>query len=85
MVKDKIVKSVAFSNAVEYERQLLNHALKNEYFSTYIKRLIQRDMEDGVKVNINIEDKETIERLNKRIHELESALSKLEKIIKEVK
>ncbi|MDM5188583.1 hypothetical protein QUF99_15040 [Bacillus sp. DX4.1] len=85
MSSNKIVKSVAFSKADKIEMQYLNHAMKHSAFSTYVKRLIQRGLENGVKVNFRIEDTETIERLNKRIRELEASLSKLEKIINEVK
>lgn len=47
----KKVKSVAFNVADPIEYALYQHAMKNRYFSTYIKRLIQRDMEDGQKID----------------------------------
>lgn len=47
----KKVKSVAFNIADPMELALYTHALKNKYFSTYIKRLIQRDLEDGKKAS----------------------------------
>ena len=43
----KKVKSVAFNVADPMEYALYQYALKNKYFSTYVKRLIQRDMEHG--------------------------------------
>lgn len=43
----KVVKSVAFQTADPYELALFTHANKNKYFSTYVKRLIARDMEQG--------------------------------------
>ncbi|PEM30194.1 hypothetical protein [Bacillus wiedmannii] len=46
----KKVKSVAFNVADEMEFNLFHFASKQQYFSTYIKRLIQRDMEDGKKI-----------------------------------
>ncbi|SFD50268.1 hypothetical protein SAMN04488168_1466 [Bacillus sp. 491mf] len=85
MGSNKKVKSMSFSKADKYEMQLLAHAEAHNQFAPYIKRLIQRDMENGVKVNINIEDKETIERLEKRISELEAALAQMSKIIDEVR
>jgi hypothetical protein len=41
----KVVKSVAFQLEDPMEEKLYEYAMKNKYFSTYIKRLIQRDME----------------------------------------
>ncbi|AVO23071.1 hypothetical protein [Bacillus phage Anath] len=41
----KKVKSVAFQLADPMEFKLFHFAMKNSYFSTYVKRLIQRDME----------------------------------------
>lgn len=43
----KKVKSVAFQLADPMEFRLYHWAAKNTHFSTYIKRLIQRDMEGG--------------------------------------
>lgn len=43
----KKVKSVAFQTADPYELALYTHAMQHKYFSTYIKRLIARDMEQG--------------------------------------
>lgn len=49
----KKVKSVAFNVADPMEFDLYHYALKQQYFSTYIKRLIQRDMESGNKAQID--------------------------------
>jgi hypothetical protein len=49
----KKVKSVAFNVADPMEMALYEYALKNKYFSTYVKRLIQRDMENGHKVDLS--------------------------------
>lgn len=43
----KKVKSVAFNIEDPMKKRLYEHALENKYFSTYIKRLIQRDLEKG--------------------------------------
>lgn len=43
----KKVKSVAFQLADPMEFKLYHFAMKNVYFSTYVKRLIQRDMENS--------------------------------------
>jgi hypothetical protein len=48
----KRVKSVAFNVSDAMELALYEHALKNKYFSTYIKRLIQRDMERGSQIDL---------------------------------
>lgn len=48
----KKVKSVAFNIADPMEYALYEYAKKNKYFSTYVKRLIQRDMEHGQKVDL---------------------------------
>lgn len=45
----KKVKSIAFNTVDPMESKLYHHALKQQYFSTYVKRLIQRDMEGGKK------------------------------------
>lgn len=47
----KKVKSVAFNVADPMEFKLYHYALKQAYFSTYVKRLIQRDMEGGHKLD----------------------------------
>ncbi|MET3696637.1 hypothetical protein SAMN05877753_103118 [Bacillus oleivorans] len=44
----KVVKSVAFQLEDPMEAKLYEHAMKNKYFSTYVKRLIQRDMENDI-------------------------------------
>ncbi|WP_163258365.1 hypothetical protein [Bacillus paranthracis] len=46
----KKVKSVAFNVADTMEYGMFHYAGKQKYFSTYVKRLIQRDMEDGKRV-----------------------------------
>jgi hypothetical protein len=43
----KKVKSVAFQLQDPFEFELHYFAARNAYFSTYIKRLIQRDMESN--------------------------------------
>lgn len=48
----KKVKSVAFNVADPMELALYEHANKNKYFSTYVKRLIQRDMERGTQIDL---------------------------------
>lgn len=48
----KRVKSVAFNVADPMELALYEHANKSKYFSTYIKRLIQRDMERGHQIDL---------------------------------
>jgi hypothetical protein len=49
----KKVKSVAFNVADPMEMALYNHALKHKYFSTYIKRLIMRDLEHGQQTDLS--------------------------------
>ena len=49
----KKVKSVAFNVADPVEYALYQFASQNKYFSTYVKRLIQRDMESGQKVDLS--------------------------------
>jgi hypothetical protein len=44
------IQPVSFSLTDPYEGKLLEHATSNGAFSKYIKRLIQRDMERGVRV-----------------------------------
>jgi hypothetical protein len=48
----KKVKSVAFNVADPIEYALYQYAMENKYFSTYVKRLIQRDMENGSKIDL---------------------------------
>lgn len=48
----KKVKSVAFNVSDPIEYALYQFALENKYFSTYVKRLIQRDMEHGQKIDL---------------------------------
>lgn len=50
-MREKVVKSVAFNVSDPYEKKLLDYAKRNKYFSTYVKRLIQRDMENEIKDN----------------------------------
>lgn len=55
----KKVKSVAFQLADPMEYKLYYHALsQGVYFSTYIKRLIQRDIEGGGNKSLSIKDLE---------------------------
>jgi hypothetical protein len=49
----KKVKSVAFNIEDPMEYALYHFALENKYFSTYVKRLIQRDMEHGHKIDLS--------------------------------
>jgi hypothetical protein len=49
----KKVKSVAFNVSDPMELALFKHAEKHKYFSTYIKRLIQRDMEHGTQGDLS--------------------------------
>ncbi len=49
----KKVKSVSFNIADPYEMALYEHCLKNKYFSTYIKRLVARDMEKGRPIDLS--------------------------------
>lgn len=48
----KRVKSVAFNTADPYELALITHAGKYGAFSTYVKRLIARDMENGKAIDL---------------------------------
>ncbi|WP_083477586.1 hypothetical protein [Alkalihalophilus marmarensis] len=43
----KKTKSVSFNLSDPYEQLLLDHTSRFTNFSAYIKRLIQRDMEEG--------------------------------------
>jgi hypothetical protein len=47
---NRTVKSVPFNLDDPFERELLEHCNQFTQFATYIKRLIQRDMEQGVGV-----------------------------------
>lgn len=49
----KKVKSTAFNVADPYELALYKHASKHKYFSTYVKRLIARDMEHGTAIDLS--------------------------------
>lgn len=64
----KKVKSVAFNVEDPIEYALYQYALKNKYFSTYVKRLIQRDMEHGQKIDLS-EYQEGFEEYNRKIKE----------------
>lgn len=44
------IQPVSFSLTDPFEEKLLEYATSNGAFSKYIKRLIQRDMERGVRV-----------------------------------
>jgi hypothetical protein len=44
---NRTVKSVPFNLDDPFERELLEHCNQFTQFATYIKRLIQRDMEQG--------------------------------------
>ncbi|MEK7017610.1 hypothetical protein [Bacillus sp. FSL R9-9410] len=46
----KKVKTVAFNMLDPLDRRLYNHMERQMYFSTHMKRLIQRDVEQGEKV-----------------------------------
>lgn len=61
----KKVKSVAFNVEDPIEYALYQYALKNKYFSTYVKRLIQRDMEHGQKIDLS-EYMQGFEEYNKK-------------------
>ena len=84
--QDKRVKSVAFNVADPMEKQLYDFALKPKYFSTYMKRLIQRDMENGHKVIYKDEElsNSIVQELTRKNEELENEIqalkSKLESI-----
>ncbi|AYP68762.1 hypothetical protein BpsS36_00056 [Bacillus phage vB_BpsS-36] len=49
----KKVKSVAFNVADPLEYAMYHHAGQHKYFSTYVKRLIQRDMEHGHQIDLS--------------------------------
>ncbi|MFS0905736.1 hypothetical protein AB3N02_22070 [Priestia aryabhattai] len=75
---NKIVKSVSFSKLDPMDLALHAFAMRNKYFSTYIKRLIQRDMENGQKVTENNEPMivELLEE-NKKLKEQLEAIKKI--------
>jgi hypothetical protein len=54
-MKTRQIKSVSFALDDNYEAELFEFASKNKHFSTYIKRLIQRDMERGQRVPQHIQ------------------------------
>lgn len=59
----KKVKSIAFQLADPMEFKLYHHALgQGVYFSTYIKRLIQRDIEGGGNKPLSVKDLEEYRR-----------------------
>lgn len=41
----RTIKTVSFSKTDPIEKAMLKHALSFDHFATYVKRLIQRDME----------------------------------------
>lgn len=53
--KFKRVKSVAFNISDPMELKLMQYTKEQGYFSTYVKRLIQRDMEGGEPTKVNID------------------------------
>ncbi|MBT2699872.1 hypothetical protein J7E79_21130 [Bacillus sp. ISL-40] len=62
------IKSVPFNLDDPYERELLEHCNQYIHFATYIKRLIQRDMEQGVGVIRTRKEHEKVEmKLEKSI------------------
>jgi len=77
--QDKRVKSVAFNVADPMEKQLYDFALKPKYFSTYMKRLIQRDMENGHKVIYKDEElsNSIVQELTRKNEELENEIQAL--------
>lgn len=75
--KTKDVKSVAFSKVFPMDRQLLNYALKQGAFSTYVKRLIQRDMEQGHKVIHEEKNSTLVKELLKKNEKLEEEVKSL--------
>lgn len=59
----KKVKSIAFQLADPMEYKMYKHAeTQGKYFSTYIKRLIQRDIEGGGNKPLSIQDLEEYKR-----------------------
>lgn len=75
--KTKDVKSVAFSKVFPMDRQLFDYALKQGAFSTYVKRLIQRDMEKGHKVIHEEKNSILVEELLKKNEKLEEEIKSL--------
>ncbi|MBT2722891.1 hypothetical protein [Bacillus sp. ISL-46] len=62
------IKSVPFNLDDPYERELLEHCNQYIHFATYIKRLIQRDMEQGAGVFRTRKEHEKVEmKLEKSI------------------
>ncbi|PHA02985.1 hypothetical protein COE51_01190 [Bacillus pseudomycoides] len=59
MSKNRNILSVSFSKKDRFEMQLLKHAETYGIFSKYVKRLIQRDMENSSPIMIPVE-KETV-------------------------
>jgi hypothetical protein len=80
--KSKEVKSVAFSHSDPMEQRLLEYALKQRYFSTYVKRLIQRDMEQGHKVVYDdTASKGKIEKLERENLELKNKIEQIKELL----
>ncbi|WP_096199531.1 hypothetical protein [Bacillus sp. FJAT-45350] len=52
-MKQTKVKSVSFNLSDPYEKKLLEHASMFNVFSAYVKRLIQKDMEERKSNNTN--------------------------------
>lgn len=50
MSSNRKIQPVSFSLSDPFEQQLLEHAVKNGAFSKYVKRLIQHDMERGIRI-----------------------------------
>lgn len=55
-MKKMVVKSVAFNTLDPDQKKMLDHAKQRTNFSSYIKRLIQRDM-DGSRQTVFTEEK----------------------------
>lgn len=79
--ENKDVKSVAFSKFIPAEQKFLRYAMKQGAFSTYVKRLIQRDMEQGHKVVSNPEATERIKQLEAENKELKDKLNQIKALI----
>lgn len=58
--KNIVVKSIAFNAEDPDQQMMLEHATKRTNFSSYIKRLIQRDLEGGYLPQSNEGFKETL-------------------------
>lgn len=50
MASKREIKPVSFNTCDDLEAKLLNHAANNGAFSVYVKRLIQKDMERGIRI-----------------------------------